>query len=76
MSSGFNGQNFTFNGYLPIEKRKRADKLKYFEKIVSSKKQTQIFIETPYRNNQIYESIYKHAQIKKIVHCLQFNFIQ
>ena len=57
MSSGFNGQNFTFNGYLPIEKRKRADKLKYFEKIVSSKKQTQIFIETPYRNNQIYESI-------------------
>ncbi len=57
MSSGFNGQNFTFNGYLPIEKRNRIDKLKYFEKIILSKKQTQIFIETPYRNNQLFESI-------------------
>lgn len=57
MGSGFNGQNFTFNGYLAIEKKMREKQLKQFEQIIQSKNQTQIFIETPYRNNQLFSSI-------------------
>ena len=57
MGSGFNGQNFTFNGYLAIEKKMREKQLKQFEQIILSKNQTQIFIETPYRNNQLFSSI-------------------
>jgi 16S rRNA (cytidine1402-2'-O)-methyltransferase len=71
MSSGFNGQNFSFNGYLPIDKSKRIEQLKYFEKIILSKKQTQIFIETPYRNNQLFESILQTCsnKIKLCIAC-------
>jgi len=57
MSSGMNGQNFTFNGYLPIEKTERKIALKQLERLSFDKKQTQIFIETPYRNNKILEDI-------------------
>jgi 16S rRNA (cytidine1402-2'-O)-methyltransferase len=57
MASGLNGQNFCFNGYLPVDKKEREHKLKELEKQVIQKNQTQIFIETPYRNNHLFESI-------------------
>ena len=59
MASGFNGQNFTFHGYLPIDKSALAKKLKEIEQKVQRADQTQIFIETPYRNNQMLSSIIK-----------------
>lgn len=57
MSSGMNGQSFTFNGYLPIDKGERRVALKKLERISFEQNQTQIFIETPYRNNKMLEEI-------------------
>jgi len=57
MASGFNGQSFVFHGYLPIEKNNRIRKLKEIERSVYSNNQTQIFIEAPYRNLQLFQSI-------------------
>jgi len=57
MSSGMNGQSFTFNGYLPIDKGERRASLKKLERISFDQNQTQIFIETPYRNNKMLEEI-------------------
>lgn len=57
MASGFNGQNFAFNGYLPIDKRERRVEIKRLERLSSDQQQSQIFIETPYRNNQLLESL-------------------
>lgn len=57
MASGFNGQNFCFHGYLPKEKNERVRKLREIEKDVLRKDQTQLFIETPYRNNQLLADI-------------------
>ncbi|MEO6884197.1 MAG: SAM-dependent methyltransferase [Bacteroidia bacterium] len=57
MASGFNGQNFAFNGYLPKEKSDRIRKIKELEKNIFQKQQTQIFIETPYRNQHLLEDI-------------------
>ena len=57
MGSGMNGQSFTFNGYLPIEKSEKKSALKYLEKLSQDKNQSQIFIETPYRNNKLLEDI-------------------
>jgi len=57
MSSGMNGQSFTFNGYLPIDKGERRAALKKLERISFEQNQTQIFIETPYRNNKMLEEI-------------------
>lgn len=57
MGSGFNGQSFAFNGYLPIEPPERAKKLKLLEQRVYTEHQTQLFIETPYRNNKMLEDI-------------------
>ena len=54
MSSGFNGQNFAFNGYLPIDANDRKHKLKQLEKQSKTENQSQIFIETPYRNDQLF----------------------
>lgn len=53
MGSGFNGQTFAFNGYLPIDSAKRAAKIKEMERRIRREDQTQIFIETPYRNNRM-----------------------
>ncbi len=55
MASGFNGQNFAFIGYLPIDKKEAANKIRQIEKAVYQNNQTQIFIETPYRNNRLFE---------------------
>ncbi len=57
MASGFNGQNFAFNGYLPINDKDRKQKLKELEMKIMRENQTQIFIETPYRNQQIFDAI-------------------
>lgn len=57
MASGFNGQSFAFHGYLPIEKGERAARLKMLENRVYAEHQTQIFIETPYRNLQLLEEL-------------------
>ena len=57
MSSGMNGQNFAFNGYLPIDKVERKKTLKQLERLSFEKSQTQLFIETPYRNNKMLEDI-------------------
>ena len=57
MASGFNGQGFTFNGYLPIDAAERKKKIQQLEQIVHSNGIAQLFIETPYRNNQLLEAI-------------------
>jgi len=57
MSSGMNGQKFAFNGYLPIEKKDQIKKIKYLESICKKTNQTQIFMETPYRNNKLFNTI-------------------
>ncbi|MEM7087026.1 MAG: SAM-dependent methyltransferase [Bacteroidota bacterium] len=57
MASGFNGQNFAFNGYLPIDKRERRLEIKRLERLSADIDQSQLFIETPYRNNQMLESL-------------------
>ena len=53
MGSGLNGQSFAFNGYLPIDKLERKKKIKELEKHSKQNDQTQIFIETPYRNQKL-----------------------
>ncbi len=55
MASGMNGQGFTFNGYLPIDKQKRKQTIKQLERLSFDKNQSQIFIETPYRNQKLLE---------------------
>lgn len=57
MASGFNGQSFAFNGYLPIEQNERVKRLKVLEQRAYNEHQTQLFIETPYRNNKMVEEI-------------------
>ncbi len=64
MSSGFNGQNFSFKGYLPIDKSARAKAIKDLEMISSREKSTQIFIETPFRNNQMLTEIIKNCKLQ------------
>lgn len=59
MASGFNGQGFSFNGYLPIEPKDRERKIKDLESISRKQDMTEIFIETPYRNNKMLASLIK-----------------
>ncbi|MDG1058929.1 MAG: SAM-dependent methyltransferase [Flavobacteriaceae bacterium] len=59
MSSGLNGQNFAFNGYLPIDKSKRQKEIKKLEKKSFDYNQSQLFIETPYRNDQLLQDLLK-----------------
>src|SRR5690606_5361114 len=71
MGSGMNGQSFTFLGYLPIDKRERKQELKNLERISAEKNQAQIFIETPYRNNQMLEDLVQtlHPATRLCVAC-------
>ena len=62
MASGMNGQSFTFNGYLPIDKSEKKQALKSLEKLSFDKNQSQLFIETPYRNNKLLEDILQTLQ--------------
>ena len=57
MASGMNGQNFAFNGYLPIDKSERKKSIKELEKLSKEKNQSQIFIETPYRNEKMFDDL-------------------
>ncbi len=57
MASGFNGQSFAFVGYLPVDKGKRAAAIRHLEERLHREHQTQIFIEAPYRNNQMLEAL-------------------
>lgn len=57
MASGFNGQSFAFNGYLPIDEGARTQRLHELHKRIMHQDQTQIFIETPYRNNRMVEAL-------------------
>ena len=57
MASGLNGQGFTFHGYLPIDKKERSKKLKTLEILARQYNQTQIFMETPYRNSALFDDI-------------------
>lgn len=59
MASGLNGQHFAFHGYLPIDKSESVASIKKLEKESRSKNQTQVFIETPYRNNQVFANLLK-----------------
>jgi len=61
MASGFNGQSFCFNGYLPKEQKERIYKLKELEKRAKNLQQAQLFIETPYRNRNILEDLLKNC---------------
>ncbi|MDD3789554.1 MAG: SAM-dependent methyltransferase [Petrimonas sp.] len=62
MASGFNGQSFAFHGYLPIDNAERVKKLKQLEGRAYSEDQTQLFIETPYRNQRLAEDILQHCK--------------
>ena len=62
MSSGMSGQSFAFNGYLPIDKSDRRKSLQHLEREAHHRGQTQIFMETPFRNNQLLESILEACQ--------------
>lgn len=57
MASGLNGQSFAFNGYLPIDKSERKKELKRLEKLSFERNQSQIFIETPYRNEKMFDDL-------------------
>ena len=57
ISSGMNGQNFAFNGYLPIKDNERIKKIQYLEKKSKSENQSQIFMETPFRNMKMLEAV-------------------
>lgn len=62
MASGMNGQQFQFVGYLPIDNQERIKKIKELEAESQRKNCTQIFIETPYRNNQLIEALLKNCK--------------
>ncbi|HEX8270737.1 MAG TPA: SAM-dependent methyltransferase [Flavobacterium sp.] len=62
MGSGMNGQSFAFNGYLPIEKTEKKTALRNLEKLSNEKNQSQLFIETPYRNNKLVEDLLQALQ--------------
>ncbi len=62
MASGFNGQSFAFHGYLPIDKNDRTQRLKLLERRIYTENQTQIFIETPYRNRQMVDDLCRILQ--------------
>ncbi|WP_303312424.1 SAM-dependent methyltransferase [Hymenobacter sp. BT730] len=57
MASGMNGQSFAFHGYLPIDRSRRSATIKQLERVALAQKQTQLFIETPYRNMQMLEDL-------------------
>ncbi len=72
MASGFNGQSFTFHGYLPIEKAAKIKALKSLEQTAKTKNQTQIFMETPYRNNGLLEDILQNLNNDTLL-CVAVN---
>jgi len=72
MASGFNGQNFSFHGYLPVEKTDLKRKIKELEALIYKHQQTQIFIETPYRNNKMLSSLISSCSHQTML-CIAVN---
>ena len=72
MSSGLNGQSFSFNGYLPIKEKQLIDKIKFYERKSKKENQTQIFIETPYRNNKLLSKLIETLSPKSML-CVASN---
>jgi 16S rRNA (cytidine1402-2'-O)-methyltransferase len=62
MASGMSGQSFAFHGYLPIQTHERVKAIKMMEKEACQRQQTQIFMETPYRNNKLLEDLLTHCR--------------
>ena len=62
MGSGFTGQSFTFHGYLPIDRSERGKAIAQMERTALRTGETQLFMETPYRNNQLLQSVIEHCQ--------------
>jgi len=62
MASGFNGQSFAFIGYLPVDGDERARKIRQIEQRAYQENQTQIFIETPYRNHRLIDELVRHCR--------------
>ncbi len=72
MASGLNGQDFAFRGYLPVKPQERSKALTSLEKTIKTTKQTQIFIETPYRNNQMVGDILRSCSPSTLL-CIAAN---
>lgn len=72
MASGMNGQNFAFKGYLPVNPSERVKEIQILEKRVINQPQTQIFIETPYRNNHLVNDILKSCSPATLL-CIAAN---
>lgn len=72
MASGMNGQGFTFNGYLPVNRPERVKRIKELERDAAVKKQSQIFMEAPYRNNHLLEDVLKNVHADTRV-CIASN---
>ncbi len=72
MASGMNGQSFTFHGYLPIPDKERIQAIKAVEREVTGKNQTQIFMETPYRNDKMLQDLVKYCQPNTLL-CIACN---
>ena len=72
MASGLNGQNFAFNGYLPVKANERSGLISKMENLAKAKGQTQIFIETPYRNNQLVNDLLKTCSSSTLL-CIAAN---
>ncbi len=72
IASGMNGQNFAFNGYLPIDKTERSKAIKQLETRSSKEKQTQLFIEAPYRNNALAQDLLKNCKPDTLL-CIACN---
>ena len=62
MGSGLNGQSFAFSGYLPRERADRVRRLRQLDQLVQATNQTQLFMDAPYRNNQVLEDVLIHCK--------------
>jgi 16S rRNA (cytidine1402-2'-O)-methyltransferase len=67
MGSGLNGQSFAFNGYLPTDTGQRTKRIKILEERSRQEKQTQLFIETPYRNGALLEALVTQCQGNSLI---------
>jgi 16S rRNA (cytidine1402-2'-O)-methyltransferase len=67
MASGLNGQNFAFNGYLPVKKEERIKTLRNMERRAYSEKQAQLFMETPYRNIHLLDDVIAYCQPESLL---------
>lgn len=72
MASGFNGQSFSFHGYLPIDNKERRQKIEQMEHRIMKENQTQLFIETPYRNEKLVEDLINYCN-PSVKLCIAMN---